>query len=221
MSFPEEESLEDEIMKKYAIAVFDNATQDFLPNSCIAELITEDSIRRELKIDQNLENSDEKDLIYFILHHAKKVFAIALVSGVGGDDLFTAMKKFKQSNFRDDNNSLPVKKKALSALPCFSGRPWKLRTTRSFFENQWRFLAPVFSSKIFKHDLEPEHILPFVWVGNEFRDGTFSQVYKVLIHEAHQENPFFTVRAQLCTLICIRIVFDIFLGRWPQGTCGH
>jgi len=185
--------LQDRILEGYEIGMFDNTPRPFFPECRIAELITRDSIVEELEYeDCDLENSEDNSLIDFIVKYAKKVFAIALMIDVSGANLRVAIKNFKAFNFQDE--SLPLSKDALPGLPFFSKKPWSRLRTHNFLQNQWIFLAPVFSKTKFKLDLEPEHILPFTWVSNEAKDGTFSQVFQVKIHESHQEDLVLTVR---------------------------
>jgi hypothetical protein len=193
-------SLQDRIVEGYETGRFDNTPQSFLPESRVAELITRISIVEELEYeDSDLENGEDNDLIDFIVKYAKKVFAIALIIDVSGTTLRVAMRNFKDYNFQDE--SLPLSKDALPGLPFFAKKPWTRLKTHNFLRDQWIFLAPVFSKTKFKLDLEPEHILPFTWVSNEAKDGTFSQVFQVKIHESHQEDLVLTVRVQFlhCT----------------------
>ncbi|CAM1502343.1 Fc.00g043270.m01.CDS01 [Cosmosporella sp. VM-42] len=56
-----------------------------------------------------------------------------------------------------------------------------------FYNTQWQFLVPVFSTTNFNYDLEADSILPFtskVGCG----EGAFSRVFKVQIHEAHYKD---------------------------------
>ena len=188
-------SLADKIVEGYATGVFDNPPRDFLPQSSVDQFVTRAAIIEELKDeDRDLDNNEDKYLVDFIHQSAKKVFATAIITGIGGNDLYKAMREFKDNNFQDE--SLPLKKDAICKLPCFSGKFWNKLRTYDFLRNQWIFLAPVFSKSQFKLDLEPEHIFPFTWVSNDPpKEGTFSQVYQVTIHEAHQEGSTSTVRS--------------------------
>ena len=179
-------SLSDRICENFVSSVFDINPRDFLPHDCLVELITEAVIIHEMELPP-LERNRDKELVMFILRNSKRVFATAAMCGIYGNRLLKIMKKFKDHGFDDD--CLPVREEKVSGLPCFSGRHWSAFRVRSFLENQWAFLAPVFSKSNFKLDLDPKHILPFTWVSNEAKDGTFSQVYQVKIHPSHQEAP--------------------------------
>jgi hypothetical protein len=103
------------------------------------------------------------------------------------------MKRFQENEF--DDRCLPLKRDTMLALPCFQGKFWNKLRTHMFLQNQWTFLAPVFSKSQFRIDLEPENIFPFTWVSNDAKEGRFSTVYQATIHESHQEDPTWTVSA--------------------------
>jgi hypothetical protein len=180
--------LEDQIANGYVYSEFpvDAAKQPFLPDGELDKLITNDSVIQEL----DLADGAESELIEFICQPAKKVFANALISGLGGQNLRKAMSKFKRHGFCD--KSLPVGPE-FEKLSCVSIPPWSKMKIRYFRDNQWKFLAPVFPNpapdKDLKLVLEPEHILPFTYVDEQSREGTFGNVYQVTIHPSHQEVP--------------------------------
>jgi hypothetical protein len=186
-------SLADLILPRYVKGVFDSPPQDFLPQNHITELITKDAIIEELADeDGDLDNDEDKELVDFIHSSAKRVFATTIVSGLGSSELYKAMRKFKVHNFQDE--SLPLKENAIPNLQCFPAKPWSKVRTYNFLRFQWIFLAPVFSTSKFQLDLEPEHIFPFTWVSDVAKEGAFSNVYEVTIHDKHQEDPAYTVR---------------------------
>lgn len=194
-------SLQDRILKHYAKSKFDTQERDFLTEGSIDELITKESVWEELEVEQSSQDSEENILVEYILRDAKKVFAIVVIIDLDGANLREAMMKFQKNNFRDE--SLPVKREELSTLPCFSGTPWtKPVRKQNFFREQWRFLAPVFSKTKFQLYLEPDCILPFVWRSYEVKEGTFSQVFEVRIHESHWKDPVLTVSGQAAQLLC-------------------
>ena len=181
------DSLTDQIMDRYKKAVFDNRPRDFLPEGRLVEIITDASVLEELwgEEDDPDDNKDQ-DLVDFILKVAIKLFAIALVSQVRGSKLRTAMEDFKATNYGDKD--LPVTMDPTQKPSAFRSKLWKKLVYRNFLENQWIFIAPVFQEGRFKLDLAPEHIFPFIWVDNETKNGTFSEVFQVKIHELHQRN---------------------------------
>jgi hypothetical protein len=186
-------TLADLIVGSYAIGVFDNPPRAFLPHSFLSEFITEAAVAEELE--ENLDIDNDSDLVNFIVESAKKVFATAIISAIDGSNLYMLMKRFQEKKF--DDRCLPLKRDTMLALPCFQGKFWNKLRTHNFLRNQWVFLTPVFSKSQFKiFELEPEHVFPFTWVSNDAKKGTFNNVYQVTIHESHQEDPTWTVRAR-------------------------
>ena len=186
------DDLGDRIITKFKESKFGIGSTEFLPHGCLDELITAESVTEELEIEDYPANRESKALIEFILEEAKKVFAISLISGVTNQILRDVMASFMQHRFADA--SLPIKhKEDLDTLPCFLSHTWNKRRKRDFWTKQWSFLAPLFSKKQFKMELEPDHILPFIWKGSETKESEFSQVYEVTIHESHHEDPILTV----------------------------
>jgi hypothetical protein len=184
-------TLADLIVESYAIGVFDNPPRVFLPQSFLSELITKAAVAEELE--ENLDIDNDSDLVNFIVESAKRVFATAIISAADGSNLYTLMKRFQENEF--DDRCLPLKRDTMLALPCFQDKFWNKLRTHMFLQNQWTFLAPVFSKSQFRIDLEPENIFPFTWVSNDAKEGRFSTVYQATIHESHQEDPTWTVSA--------------------------
>ena len=195
-----ENALVDRILDQYVTSKFDDNEQDFLPEGCLAELLTQDSVRRELQRDESIDYDDDiyADLVYFILQRARKIFAIAIVIDLEGEKLRLAMSGFKYSEIGDEY--LPLNRNDQTELSCFSGKPWTRTKIRAFQSAQWAFLAPVFSRTRFKLDLEPEHILPFTWRSYDVKEGSFSHVFEVVIHPRHQNDPILSVSDSLYRL---------------------
>lgn len=191
--------LADQILGCYASGVFENKPQDFLPCHCIDKLITKEAILEEFGIDDE-PTPEETYLNTFILQHARKTFATAIICGIGGNDLYQVMKRFQDDNFTDE--FLPVNKETTDRLQCFQptrgrDKSWTLLRNRDFLEKQFIFLAPVFSKSVFKMNLEPGHIFPFIEKSSEAKEGTFSHVHRVTIHDSHQLDLKLNVKAPI------------------------
>ncbi|KAL1882795.1 hypothetical protein Daus18300_000433 [Diaporthe australafricana] len=177
--------LASEILGKFAHSEFPPGWKEmYMPEGGLDELITRRSIIREFYGDENRKDVDES-LIKFIRHSAKKVFAISLISNVESAKLRKAMKAFNASGFTD--NKLPVDADDTT----FPGPrlKWTAVQKKNFQDNQWRFLVPVFRENEVRLALGNRHILPFKLVGRERREGTFSDVWQVVIDKLHQETP--------------------------------
>ncbi|KAJ3962809.1 hypothetical protein N0V92_000497 [Colletotrichum tropicale] len=193
-------SLGDQLFSYLVESKFDSK-REFLPEGYIDKVISHSAIQDELFFGMKLDG-DDKALINFIHAHSKKVFATAYyaLGGVGGSSLLDTMVYFRRHNFTD--RALPINdiqkvdetRKAKSKLPFpfdFNEDPrlqrvWRRMHIRSFYQNQWKFLAPVFSRERFHHTLHPDVILPFVWNSTVTKEGRFSKVHQVEIHKGHQ-----------------------------------
>ena len=60
------------------------------------------------------------------------------------------------------------------------------RERDEFMQRQWEYLAHKFSKRTYSQRLSREHILPYV-DQTEIGGGSFSTVYDVLVHPAHQD----------------------------------
>ena len=169
----------------------DAEPQLFLPDGKIDELITEESVARELEL-ENEPTPGNTRLIAFICQSAKKVFASALLSGLNGKVLRKVMSNFRRNRF--DDRSLPVGPE-FDTLPfvCYSDSPWLSMQCMYFKSSQWRFMTPVFvdpdSGKELTMILKKGDIFPFTFVHEQKREGTFGNVYQVTIHTANQVVP--------------------------------
>ncbi|KAI8268068.1 hypothetical protein K4K58_006158 [Colletotrichum sp. SAR11_239] len=181
---------------------FDSRRREFLPEGYIDKVISRSAIQDELFFGKKLD-SDNKSLIDFIHDHAKKVFATAYcaLGSNAGSSLLDTMDYFRRLNFTD--GALPINdiqkadetRKAKTKLPFpfdFSDDSrlqsvWRRMPVRSFYQHQWKFLAPVFSREKFHHTLHPDAILPFIWKGIVTKEGRFSKVHQVKIHKGHQK----------------------------------
>lgn len=178
--------LEDQILHAFARSEFPVGwKQEYMPRNGLNGLITAESIIREFSGYEDDETPVEGDLIRYILDSAKKVFAISLISGVGSYGLLKAMRTFRASGFTD--NELPATS-TNTQFP-WSRLKWSDVKKHNFKDNQWKFLVPVFRENQVRVKIGNRHILPFKLVNHEKKEGTFSDVWEVSIHESHQDNP--------------------------------
>lgn len=187
--------LEDRILHRYAHSKFPSGwSQEYVPRNCLDEIITKSSIIQEFHRGSDLDGENKRvvdvdeDLIDFILHSAKKVFAISLISGVVTSELQQTMKVFKASGFGDDK--LPISFMD-SKRPPWLHLKHQLSNVRkhNFMGHQWKFLVPVFRDGQINVEIGSRTILPFKLVSDQKREGTFSDVWEVTVHKAHLENP--------------------------------
>jgi hypothetical protein len=202
--------LSDQIVEKYDTSKFDPEEKHFLPAGYVEKLVTLEAIIKELDEKDYIESeyldvflclpeSDKKKkVVDFVYKKAKTVFAITVVSGLRGSQLGKTMHHFMKLEFSDF--SLPVTETLLdSHIDSLVKRwgdssGWSKTRRHTFLQEQWRFIAPIFSQKNFKVDLKPNHILPFIAKGSSGKEGAFGQVYMVEIHPAHYKDPVKNVR---------------------------
>jgi len=159
----------------------------FLPENCLARLITEANIRLTMP-------GASPSLINFISQYARKVFATVLCARI---DLTGTIEALYADSFTD--NFLPIAQEA-SAGGCYiigstscshsacinTFHKWSSDDRFAFYERQWQFLALVFTNIRYKHDLNEDCILPFTPKLNTSKDSQFSLVYEVEVHDDHQ-----------------------------------
>ncbi|KAI0110862.1 kinase-like domain-containing protein [Nemania sp. FL0031] len=189
--------------------------EDFLPQDSFQSLITADIVR------EVIESSVDDDTISqilgeFVITKARKLFAILAVTGI---EILPALKSLQQYDFTDDY--LPISRdidfdncKISSidgecnhppAFKVFHNSPWDMAILRIFYNEQWKFLAPVLSHNRHTQKLQPKCILPFIKppLSHESRKSSFfSDVYQVQIHPSHRGTHFSTNRNN--TLLAIK-----------------
>ncbi|GAP89948.1 putative serine threonine protein kinase [Rosellinia necatrix] len=173
------EPLSDRICVELARSKYCSGTEKtYLPEGCLDALVNEATIRRELSHSLAFLRSPEKELefIRIIAQHAKKVFATAVLTKVGGAKIYKAIN---ESKITDKDLPIDETHTFLKSL----GK-WD---SHQFLIHQWKFLVPIFTEGKLMYDLEKETILPFMEVGGQQKEGTFGIVSRVKIHEAHQE----------------------------------
>jgi hypothetical protein len=189
-------NLSEEIAKSFQSSVFPEGTETpFIPKDSIEVLVNPSSVMKELFGSNFTEGSTSSkrevdDLINYVTSSAKKLLVISILSKPSCG-LRAAMEKFNQYEFGD--NDLPLLIEDLGQYPpCFE--KWDTLGKRYFRKEQWTVLVPEFLSAFRRIKLRPEHILPFTYVDNVRKEGTFGDVYQVTILESHQEDPMRKVR---------------------------
>lgn len=187
-------TLSDLIIDRYAISRFDSEEKHFLPAGTLKKLITLPSILKELDEDPQAGTEDftpcidpdMQEVANFVGEKATILFATAVVSGLHGLSLLQAMLDLKDVGITD--GSLPIEQKELKKYCGQNSDPWSSTRIHNFCQEQWKFLAPVFSLRNPTFDLKYGHILPFISKSSTAKEGAFGQVFAVEIHEAHQDN---------------------------------
>lgn len=169
--------LKQELTNKSQWSAFEKTNSKFVANGVVEGLIDEQAIKTSLNIrDPSLE---EIDLISFILGHAKKALAIAILAQANTN---VAMRWLKKNNY--DDKELPIRQQV---------KPWNRSWRSDFYDKQWMIFAPTFSTDLGTapatagqtYELEEAHILLFIEKSPESGEGAFGQVTKYVLHKDH------------------------------------
>lgn len=187
----------------------------FMPGGALDDVIKIDFILAAMDVRQS--NEQINSLVEYVLKNAKKLFSISAYVGLVQEDLQIAMELFKDAAF--DDSKLPIGRTQSSSPapnasvpnPTFTAdaahrilsmlhqpnktRVWRqMKTAREFFDKQWMFLAPVFSTDKPARDVSALSILPFTKKQPKPNKGSFGQVFKCQIHTDHIRDPLHPVR---------------------------
>lgn len=205
MSQSDDESAWEAFESSMCNSKFDKARK-FMPEGALRSLVTTDFVLRCLGSVRH--NSEDNELVSYILNRARKLFAICVYIGLSRDDLQHAMSLFRDAGFDDQQLPLGRSDSKLSTPggypnPIFKSsaaqsvlaslesqkskwpKVWRPRATRDFFEKQWSFLAPVFSNAETSVDIPALCVLPFIEKQVSMSRGSFAEVYKYKIHPDH------------------------------------
>lgn len=194
-------SLSDRICEKFAKSKYGSEKEEcYLPDGYLDDLITPATISEQLSNSlRSLKPPEPEQLVEFINKHAKKVFAITVLARLPDSELCLAMRRFRY--YKVTNDTLPILD--VAAHSAMKNPPWREWLQHLFYENQWRFLAPVFVEDELVYTLERDHILPFESKGSGPKEGTFGTVFEVEIHKDHQKSPAFMVR-NCCDMVAVK-----------------
>lgn len=213
---PALKALRESIMKAFVESAIDH--QDFLPQDSFQDLITPETIQRVIESSVGNEGISPK-LVEFVAQKARKLFAIVAITST---EIIPAFESLRQYDFTDENlpisrdtvndncdiNSIDRKCSHSLSFNVFHNLPWDRFTITSFYNEQWKFLAPVFAHDRRIQQLPPKCILPFIEApqGQDRKSSFFSDVYQVKIHPSHQ-NVHFPVRLEVAR--CLRFTYQL------------
>lgn len=201
--------LPDQIHDAFDVSKFEDRDVNFLPKGSIETLISRENMESIIKIMGEQAVEETGSLMQYILNTARKVFAIAVHSGIQGKPLMMAMDMLKRDGISDE--SLPLQKERLHQLqhqefPAGTDdsdtvtdpggeQIWGNARIGLFCDNQWKFLAPVFSLEEANHDFHQRAILPFIdKVEISSGQGSYGKVFKCKIHHLHMTGRPHSVR---------------------------
>ncbi|KAF5264211.1 hypothetical protein FOXYS1_5008 [Fusarium oxysporum] len=163
----------------------------FLPESDIKNLVTPDKTKLLLR-------NAKPELIDFICKDAKKLF---LIASLHHGNLQGIMGTFRDHGMTDkylpirdltsEDRYCDVHTEGLQrvcsherALEAFHG--WDAHDVWNFYNDQWKFCAPILNMECSSQEFHPKHILPFIQKGTTQKDGHFSTVVEAVIHPSHK-----------------------------------
>ncbi|KAJ4005557.1 hypothetical protein NW752_002390 [Fusarium irregulare] len=183
-----------------------NREQKFLPEGAVDGLVTRDFIIWAFYKSKNHPSltSSLQSVISFILTKTKKIFAIFVLIGLKGAALYQLMvflferriyddrlpfensklEEFHPSlEFEDDTKGMRVEQEDSG------NETWTDDHVSDFFDQQWRFCSPTFSTSKENHDIDMQAILPFTEKhADSTAEGVFGEVMKCKIHESHLDT---------------------------------
>lgn len=146
----------------------------FVPRQALLKELSQDVVKRELKVTVPLHQLDE--MAQAVFRRGRLIFAILVLI----DRLHYMIKFIEDDQLQPDqlDHKLPFGLQTLEKMM----KP--IDATR-FHEKQWEITAPVFRSFVLRRHLADDTILPFrseVKIGQ----GGFGDVYRITIDSAHQ-----------------------------------
>jgi hypothetical protein len=200
------QSLRNSIRSYFEKSLFDGNSRPFLPEGVIDTLVVPEAVKKELQITDP--NREEQALIDYIVSGSKKLFLITIQAGIRPEHMYHAMVLFMTNNINDKSLPITLNERfwALQGAREFpefdietakskldeidpDGEVWERWSREEFYQAQWAYLAPVFSTRDVNIDLDPQAILPFLSKNPDIRTGAFGQVFQVKIHSKHLIDP--------------------------------
>jgi hypothetical protein len=180
--------------QKATYSVFRDKKARFLPQGELDELITEEAILITFQDDQGIDPVD--DLVTFIQQKARRVFAIII--DIKFENPYYAMSLFKDNNFCDADLPITRIPEDMQCLPNREVRHefftfekntkdpwWDKSSIGDFYQRQWDFIAPVFSTSVKHHTFSEDAIIPFIEKPATFAEGSFGKVTQFKVHPKH------------------------------------
>ena len=196
LSDEDADSLEEILATSCVMSQFEKTPHLFLPQRKFEAIVTREIIRSTLYGESD---SEDEALINYFVNDARKLFAITVLTGLSMPEyLIQAMCLFKDRGFSDDDlpieDLLSVENEQTSAnrkpvdLSTHTlggiGEPWTSARIHTFYHEQWKLLAPVFSMDEANDDLGI-HTIPFIAKNEEVCEGSFGYVRRYRIHSDH------------------------------------
>ena len=149
----------------------------FIPQEALYSVLTPENVRIVLE-DESIEKQQLEELAQNITQGKRAIFGILVcIRKVRSILKFVEIDRFQHESLHLDHK-LPFSMEDL-------GRMFSYSVAVEFHEQQWEFIAPIFSRNTFPRYLEDDIILPILqedMVGW----GGFGVIHKILLHDAQQ-----------------------------------
>lgn len=210
----EDDYLSEVCYSKLEISKFDSFDRNFMPQGILERCVTRKRILVAMSIDHP--NECDESLVGFTINGAIRLFATCVLLKFDHDHrLHTAMLQFQRNRITDKKLPIPKPPKSEGSMPSkmnpkdheFSAmecgvkprqRIWGSSTINDFWEKQWSFLVPVFSTDPNtdpeQYNLSKHIIIPFTVKHADYDAGSFGKVYKYEVHPNHIVDPARKVR---------------------------
>jgi hypothetical protein len=186
------EATEQSLRTKLARAQVKSALDDrkFVPTDLIMELVTREAVWRELHLAGI--TSNHMELSENVFQRARKVCAVLVYIGK-----VSSIPDFLQNDFFDSCLPMPPEQLEHEKLYAASWKSkqwnafayWSYPEIELFYDSQWAFLAPVFSTAQFEYVLPNPCPLPFTWINrNNKKIGLFSIIQEAAVQPGHLYN---------------------------------
>ena len=171
-----------------------SSQKTFLPKEDFKELVTEESIEKEL-VRWRVDDPGRKLTRYFG-KHARKTFAILACCGLVYRSSDIMMFEFRDSRLpiergAGDEEEEDIRVTSGRFLPFDDPtlewfRSWDNYDIKNFCTNQWSFLSIAFTDAHTMEDLHPDCTLTFLKFEARSAGGSISHLYKATIQPDHQ-----------------------------------
>jgi len=188
-------------------SAFDQPTRYFAPLGVVKALISRPAVRVALGYEPRAADIDPA-LLDYIVTEAAVLFAILVHLGLEDQILEQAMVLFQRHGVRDQSLPFEAMGHGSKLTMVDPGETiWSAERRSNFYDRQWIFLAPVFSTKHPICILEKNRILPFnLDPGPSTIDHGPHVPLRITIPRSHVEDPGNVVR--IAQQPCSRFLSD-------------
>ena len=146
-----------------------------MPQNDLYRLLTPQVVLFTLK-NSGVDESRLSDLAQSVHQGARKVFAVLVILR----EVQHILDFVGHDQFRDLDQQLPFDQDDMKKMAIQGS------IARDFYEEQWQFLAPVFSRRLLPRELADNTPLP-ITERVDIGSGGFGTAYKIKIHNSHHK----------------------------------